>query len=188
MVKGAFKRIPIILLFFTLHGQDTLTIMNYNVLRFDGNNTSRSVAIKKVIDYVKPDLVVLEEIEHQSGIDLLLSDVFNKDSSAFAAGTLPSSQWMKNGIIYRKSKFNLSSNVVIQTVLRDIPGYTLSINNAHSNVSPFTVFGAHFKASDGSSESYQRWEEAKELYKYVTQKDNTFHYILAGDFLSLIHI
>lgn len=182
MLQRAFKRIPIILFFFMLYGQDTLTIMNYNVLRFDGNTTSRSVAIKKVIDYVKPDLVVLEEIEHQSGIDLLLSDVFNKDSSAFAAGTLSSSQWMKNGIIYRKSKLNLFSNVVIQTVLRDIPGYTFSINNAHSNVSSFTVFGAHFKASDGSSESYQRWEEAKELYKYVTQKDNTFHYILAGDF------
>ena len=70
MVKGAFKLIPIILLFFTLYGQDTLTIMNYNVLRFDGNNISRSVAIKKVIDYVKPDLVVLEEIEHLSLIHI----------------------------------------------------------------------------------------------------------------------
>ncbi len=156
--------------------------MTYNVLHFSGNTTGRVLSIKKVMDYAQPDIVIFEELEHQSGIDLLLSDVFNVDSTAFAAGTLPSSQWMKTGMIYRKSKLDLSEDVVISTVLRSIPGYTLSIKNAHSNVNPFTVFGAHLKASDGTSESEQRWEEAKELYKYVAQKDQNYHYIFGGDF------
>ena len=177
------KRFPLLFFIFFVNGQqDTLTIMNYNVLRFNGNSTDRAIYIKKVVDYVKPDLIVLEEIDDQSGIDLLLDQVFNKDSKIFTAGPLPNSQWMKSGIIYKQSKFDLTSYKFIPTVLRDISGYTLSIKNAHANVSPFTIFGAHLKASNGLSESEQRWEEAKELYKYVSQMNNDYHYILAGDF------
>ncbi|MDP6611384.1 MAG: T9SS type A sorting domain-containing protein [Candidatus Marinimicrobia bacterium] len=176
------KRFFLIVLFSSVIAQDTLKVMNYNALRFTGNTMTRAKYIKKIVDYIQPDLVILEEIEHQDGLDLLLNTAFNGDSTVFAAGNLPSSQWMKNGIIYRKSKLDISSDVFISTVLRDIPGYTLSIKNAHSNVGPFTVFGTHLKASDGTSEANQRWEEAKELYKYVAQKDNNYHYITAGDF------
>lgn len=169
-----------ILLATGIYAQDTLTIMNYNVLRFNGNTTTRATYIKKVVDYVQPDLVILEEIEHQNGINLLLDNVFNVDSTLFAAGNLPSSSYMKSGIIYRKSKLDISEDVFISTVLRSIPGYKLSLKNAHSNVASFTVFGAHLKASQG--EESQRWTEAKELYKHVAQKDSNYHYILAGDF------
>ena len=101
--------------------------MSYNVLRFDGNTTTRAAYLKKTMDYVKPDVVMFQEIEHQSGIDLLLNNVFNIDSTVFAAGPLPSNQYMKSGMIYRASAFDLTSNVSLSTVLRDIPGYTLSI-------------------------------------------------------------
>ncbi len=180
MLQKLKKRIHLLWFIFTLQGQDTLTVMSYNVLRFDGNTTVRAAYIKKTIDYVKPDIVVLQEIEHQSGIDLLLNNVFNVDSTVFAAGPLPSNQYMKSGIIYRTSAFDLTSNVSLSTVLRDIPGYTLSIKNAHTNVAPFTVFGAHLKASQGEED--QRWQEAKILYDYVAKQDSNFHYIMAGDF------
>lgn len=182
MRMGTIKQVPILILFSFLYGQDTLTIMNYNVLRFNGNTTVRAKHIKSVVDFVKPDIVILEEIEHQSGIDLLLTDVFNVDSTNFMGGPLPSTQWMKNGIIYNQSKLDLTSHKFVSTVLRDISGYTLSIKNAHSNVSPFTIFGAHLKASDTQDDSDQRWLEAKELYKYISQMDSNYHYIMAGDF------
>ena len=182
MRMGTIKQVPILMLFSFLYSQDTLTIMNYNVLRFNGNTTVRAKHIKSVVDFVKPDIVILEEIEHQSGIDLLLTDVFNVDSTNFMGGPLPSTQWMKNGIIYNQSKLDLTSHKFVSTVLRDISGYTLSIKNAHSNVSPFTIFGAHLKASDTQDDSDQRWLEAKELYKYISQMDSNYHYIMAGDF------
>ena len=172
----------LIMLLSSVQTQDTLTVMNYNVLRMTGSTSTRANYIKKVVDYVQPDLVILQEIEHQDGLDMLLNTAFNVDSTVFAAGKLPSSSWMKSGIIYRKSKIDISEDVFISTVLRDISGYTISLKNAHSNVAPFTVFGAHLKASDGNSEANQRWEEAKELYKYVAQKDSNYHYIMSGDF------
>ena len=174
-----------IVLFFlsnAIYTQDSLIVMSYNILRFNRNSTNRAQYIKKVVDYIQPDIVVLQEIEDGAGLDKILEKAFNSDSSVYAAGSLVSSTWMKSVVVYRKSKVDISSHIFISTVLRDITGYTLSIKNAHSNVSPFTVFGAHLKASDGSSEEYQRWEEAKELYRYVAQKDSDYHYIFAGDF------
>ncbi|GIS57662.1 MAG: hypothetical protein CM1200mP1_16000 [Candidatus Neomarinimicrobiota bacterium] len=107
MKKGTIIKVPILILFCLLYGQDTLTIMNYNVLRFDGNTTVRAKHIKTIVDYVKPDLIILQEIDHKNGIDLLLSNVFNVNDSSFAAGPLPSTQWMKNGIIYNRTNLIL---------------------------------------------------------------------------------
>ena len=77
MKKGTIIQVPIFIFCSLLYGQDTLTIMNYNVLRFDGNTTVRAKHIKTVVDFVKPDIIILQEIEHQNGMDLLLSNVFN---------------------------------------------------------------------------------------------------------------
>ena len=46
--------------------------MSYNVLRFNGNSTNRAQYIKKVVDYIQPDIVVLQEIEEGAGLDIIL--------------------------------------------------------------------------------------------------------------------
>ena len=74
------KSIFFLILIGITHGQDTLTIMSYNALRFSENNTSRAQYFEKVINYIKPDIVAFQEIEDQGGIDLLLNQVFNKHS------------------------------------------------------------------------------------------------------------
>ena len=162
-------------------GQDTLTIMTYNSLRFSANDVSRAQYMQKVIDYIDPDIVALQEIEDQGGIDFLLNQVFNTSSQEYLSGPLSSSRDMENGIIYKKSKVELTGNKSIATVLRDISGFTFSIKDASAQVAPFTVFSAHLKASTGSSNANQRWEEAKQLQSYIKQQDKDYHYILAGD-------
>ena len=78
MKMGTIKQVPILILFSFLYGQDTLTIMNYNVLRFNGNTTVRAKHIKSVVDFVKPDIVILEEIEHQSAYNKRFEIEFEK--------------------------------------------------------------------------------------------------------------
>ena len=77
--------------------------MTYNSLRFSANDVSRAQYMQKVIDYIDPDIVALQEIEDQGGIDLLLNQVFNKSSQEYLSGPLSSSRDMENGIIYKKS-------------------------------------------------------------------------------------
>ncbi|MBP00749.1 MAG: hypothetical protein CMG34_06000, partial [Candidatus Marinimicrobia bacterium] len=85
--------------------------------------------MQKVIDYIDPDIVALQEIEDQGGIDLLLNQVFNAGSQEYLSGPLSSSRDMENGVIYKKSKVELTGNKSIATVLRDISGFTFSIKD-----------------------------------------------------------
>ena len=181
MVARFCKSIFFLTLIGFSYSQDTLKIMSYNALRFSGNDRQRAQYFEKVVSYVKPDIVAFQEIEDQGGIDLLLNEVFNKNSQDYSSGPLSNSRDMENGIIYRNSKLDLVSNKSIPTDLRDISGFSFVIKNAAQNVSPFTVFSAHLKASTGSSNENRRWEEAKQLQYYISQKDKDFRYILAGD-------
>ncbi|MFQ6612641.1 MAG: endonuclease/exonuclease/phosphatase family protein [Fidelibacterota bacterium] len=161
--------------------QDTVTVMTYNVLHFS-NNESRVQYFKKVFDYVQPDLVIMNELEDEGGLDYLLNRAFNYADTNFAAAPLPASQYMKNGLIYRKDTFSLVDHVFISTYLRDISGFTLALNNAHQNVPPFSIFSMHLKASDGTANADQRWEEAHRLADYIDQQGTDFQYIAGGDF------
>ena len=182
MIINQISRLSIFFILISLSfSQDTLTIVTYNSLRFGANDGARAQHFKKVIDYINPDIVALQEIEDQGGIDLLLNEVFNKNSQDFLSGPLSNSRDMENGIIFRKSKVELIGNKSIATVLRDISGFSFSIKNAAPQVAPFTIFSAHLKASTGSDNADQRWEEAKQLQTYINQQDKDFHYILSGD-------
>ncbi len=177
------KRIGI--LFFGLSfitAQDTLTVMTYNILRLAHNDGSKIQYIKKVINYVKPDVVLLNEIEDKAGLERLLAEAFNDKEQNFSSGDFPSTTRLNNGVIYNHTKLDFSNQIFIPTVLRHINGYTFSISNAHEWVPQLTFFTAHLKASDGNEEELQRWEEAKELAKLVETKDENFQYILGGDF------
>ena len=162
-------------------GQDTLIIMSYNALRFTENDRSRAQHFEKVINYVNPDIVAFQELEDEGGLELLLREAFNKSSQKYSSGPLANSRDMKNGIIYKNSKLDLISNKSIPTSLRDISGFRFAIKNSAAIVSDFTVFSAHLKASTGSSNESRRWEEVKQLQFYISQQDQDFRYILAGD-------
>ena len=181
MLKIALRLFSALIALSLSFAQDTLIVMTYNALRFGENDRSRAQHFEKVIRYSNPDIVALQEIEDQGGINLLLSEAFNKNSQEYSAGPLTNNRDMQNGIIYRSSKLDLVSTKSIKTVLRDISGFTFSIKNAASSVATFTVFSAHLKASTGSSNENQRWEEAKQLQFYINQQPSDYHYILAGD-------
>ena len=176
-----FKSFLYIFLVALSFGQDTLTIMSYNALRFSENDRSRTQYFEKVINYVNPDIVAFQELEDEGGLELLLKEVFNKSSQEYSAGPLTNSRDMENGVVFKNTKLDLISNKSIPTSLRDISGFRFAVKNSAATVSEFTVFSAHLKASTGSSNESRRWEEVKQLQFYISQQDKDFRYILAGD-------
>ena len=83
--------------------------MSYNALRFSSNDVSRTQHFEKVINYVKPDIVAFQEIEDQGGMDLLLNEVFNKNSQDYSSGPLSNSRDMENGVIYNNFHYHYPS-------------------------------------------------------------------------------
>ena len=78
IITKFFKSFLYIFLVALSFGQDTLTIMSYNALRFSENDISRTQYFEKVINYVNPDIVAFQELEDEGGLELLLKEVFNK--------------------------------------------------------------------------------------------------------------
>jgi endonuclease/exonuclease/phosphatase family metal-dependent hydrolase len=179
--SGLLRFLTIIWVLKPALAQDTLTVMTYNLLHFSGGE-SRVQYFKTIFDYVQPDLILLNELEDESGLQHLLDKALNTSGTEFAAAPLPSSQYMKNGLIYRKDAFSLVDHVFISTYLRAISGYTLALNHAHQNVPSFSIFTMHLKASDGTTNADQRWEEARRLADYIDQQGSDFQYIVGGDF------
>ena len=83
-------QIVIALLFFLMYpsakieAQDTLRIATYNVLKFPGiTGPARLDDFRKVIQALDPDILILQELEDQSGYDNFLSQILNFSGSTY---------------------------------------------------------------------------------------------------------
>ncbi len=159
-----------------------MTIVTYNTLNFSGNNTVRAEYFRTVFDHIQPDIVLLNELESEAGLNTLLDIAFNQTSLEFSGGSLPAGNGLKSGIIYRNSLIDLIGENFIPTELRHINGFTLSLKQAHVNVPEITFFTGHLKAGNSEDEAEQRWREISALARYVESKDMDYHYIVSGDF------
>ena len=70
----------LIILFFSVvyssYGQDTVKIVTYNLLRFDGD-TDRNVYFRKVVDELSADIYITQELSNNSGVSNFLNNILN---------------------------------------------------------------------------------------------------------------
>jgi len=119
--------------------QDTVSVMQYNLLNY-GNTTSycsttinniddKNGYLKDIIGYLKPDIFVVEEIHGiNSVVDNLLNNALNQDGRTYyqrASITNYSGSDICNMLYFDARKFTLYSQYAISTSLRDINLYTL---------------------------------------------------------------
>ncbi|MFT5311322.1 MAG: hypothetical protein ACI8VL_002238, partial [Bacteroidia bacterium] len=107
MFKSTFS-FAFLLLSFGLFAQDQATIMSYNVLNFPtGNIAGREDTLKQLINYVEPDIFLIQELKSDSGLQLILNESFSGLTSSYAATTFvpqqsnSSSNWkLQQAMIY----------------------------------------------------------------------------------------
>ncbi|KPJ71971.1 hypothetical protein AMJ52_07940, partial [candidate division TA06 bacterium DG_78] len=74
------------LIFIHTISAETITIVTYNILNFpDAFGSQRIDDFRVVIDYIEPDIVVIQEIQSQAGMNVFLDSVLNVTGSAFEA-------------------------------------------------------------------------------------------------------
>jgi endonuclease/exonuclease/phosphatase family metal-dependent hydrolase len=170
----------VLLLFFTLQlsAQEKAIIMTYNVLNYPGStSTIRNPEFKKIIDEVQPDILVVQEILSQSGVDEFLSDVLT--SSNYSAGTFINGSDTDNAIFYNDSLFTFLSNIPISTDLRDINEFKLVHNIVEDTL---YIYSVHLKASQGSSNVTKRLAEVNQLRMFSDKLPVNSYFIVLGDF------
>ena len=158
--------------------------MFYNLLNYpDGRNDcggnlqipTRTDSLKKILQYVKPDALMVCELQNSGGADRILDSALNVNGiTYYAKATFVANQsggtWINNMFFYNTNKLVLKSQDEILTDLRDFNVYNTYGNDA-SLVNGDTTFidfiAGHFKAGSSASSQDRREEEADSVRKYV---------------------
>ncbi|HUM47705.1 MAG TPA: T9SS type A sorting domain-containing protein [Chitinophagales bacterium] len=156
--------------------------MAYNLLNYEGiqaDTAIRNPYFRKIMQSVKPDLLVCEEIVAYSGIQGFVANVMNDSADIYALGTFITGFDTNKGLIYRKEKFTFVSNHAIHTDLRDINEFTI-IHKASGDT--LRLYAVHLKASSSNSDEDQRALEVDSLRKRTNALPAGSDFIVCGDF------
>ena len=200
------RRFFVFLLFLTLpllsKAQETVTVMQYNLLEYGNyqsgwancdettNNTQdKDEAIRVVLNYVKPDILTVNEfgatqaiqnsfISHNLNIDGV--NYWKSDNIVNYANSN-----IINHIFYNSDKMVLKKHAVIRTSLRDIDAYELYFKTqslmAHDTVK-LVCMVAHLKAGDSNDDVERRKAMLQNAMYYVDEHYANENVLIMGDF------
>ena len=192
----------IILLWIVLpsKAQDTLTVMQYNLLEYGNynsgfadcyetnNNTQRKdECIRIIMDYVKPDILTVCEfgatqalqnafISHNLNING--ANYWQSDNVVNYAGSN-----IINHIFFDSRKLGLKKHVALRTNPRDTDVYELYLKTASlaaGDTIKLVCIVAHLKAGQGYEAS--RRAQIQKAMDYVNQNYSTDNVLIMGDF------
>lgn len=149
---------------------DTVRVMTYNVLKFSQDNVDGRIPnFARIIDSIRPDVMVCQEVDDASMGPLFVTDVFTW--APFAGTPFIDGPDTDCQLFYDQTKFDFLSQRRISTELRDIAEFTL-VTRPTNALPPDTVvfYGCHLKASDGSSEAQQRAREVSAMMAQMTSR------------------
>ena len=173
----------LIILFFSVvyssYGQDTVKIVTYNLLRFDGD-TDRNVYFRKVVDELSADIYITQELSNNSGVSNFLNNILNHGvQDKFLSAKFYDDHDIDQALFFNKDKFEIVSTSKIIGEPRDIMVYRLK----HLETDKlFYIFNMHLKASPGSTNEVRRETQVITLMDYTKQMNDDHFYVTAGDF------
>ena len=158
--------------------QNQHTIMTYNVLNLVLTDTlERNPHFRTIFTNIQPDILVLQEMTSQTGVNGFLIKVLNRVSTGYAAGTFINGFDTDNAIYYKTSLFTFLSNTPIDTELRDINEFRLQHNATGDTI---IIYSVHLKANE--EDSLLRAAEVDSLRKRTNLLLPNSNFIVVGDF------
>lgn len=174
-------------LFNKTFAQDTLEVMYYNVLNYPGSTPERVDYFRTINQYIKADIIVVNEVLSESGATMLLQDGLNVyGSNFFQRAAFTDGPDTDNMLYYNSNKLVLYSQNTIETELRLINEYILYYKtDTYSPIDDTTFFRfytAHLKASEGSTNEQKRLAEVLEFKDHINGIPNARNIFFGGDF------
>lgn len=209
---NTFKKLIILLVivfageFLVAQTIDTVRVMTYNLMFYrettsfcnstNNNTTTKDNAMKDIIDYALPDILVVNEMGGSSPINSfrLLTNALNQNgrTNYTLANNSGSGSNLVNMLFYDMNKFVLESQVTIDkdlsnnNLVRAIDVYNLRYNDPnlamHLDTTKIHVIAAHLKAGSTSANENERADATEAVMAYLDTINATGNYIMAGDF------
>ncbi|MBI5218351.1 MAG: T9SS type A sorting domain-containing protein [Bacteroidia bacterium] len=178
-----------------LFAQDTITVMQYNLLQYDYATSScipiadKTSNLKITLKYIKPDILGCNEMTPDyTAVDYLLNNALNTDGVTYyqkTSYTNLAGSSIVNMLYYNSQKLGFVSQRIIQTdQLRDINVYKLYYKAPDLQTTQDTayiqVIIAHLKASQGYEA--ERTTETLGLMNNLDSINIPHNYLCQGDF------
>ena len=160
---------------------DTLRIASYNVLNFPGSDVAARVPyFRMVVQTMKPDILVVQEMTSQSGMDTFLNSVLNVyQPGRYATVPFHDGPDTDNGLFFNPDKASLVNASYIQNSPRHVAEYVLHITGTQDTL---RIYSLHLKASSGSTYEQQRLTEATTLRNYLNTLPAGSQFVIVGDY------
>lgn len=166
--------------FLYLFPQPTHKIMSYNALNYPGSTaTERNPYFATVISNANPDILVMQEMTSQTGVNGFLTNVLIPINSNYTAGTFLDGPDTDNAIFFKSDLFTFISNIAIPTTLRNINEFKLFYKATSDTI---RIYSVHLKASSGSTNEQQRLAEVTILRNVTDALPSNKNYLVCGDF------
>lgn len=181
----------------TAYSQDTLRIMQYNLLMFGNNFSScnqsnnsyvtKTSYLKTIVNYVRPDILLVNEINESTLYhDYILTHALNVDGiNYWERGNPPnySNSDIVNEIYFNSNKLSMTSNVAVETNVRDIDIFKMKFfTTGQPGQVDLNCVVAHLKAGNETSDENERANETNKLMNYLHNASASGNYTMSGDF------
>ncbi len=168
--------------------QDTLKLMQYNLLYYgkniyDCNSTNnnvdnKNVALQTIIEYAKPDLFCVNEMDASTtDVNYLMDNALNVDGVTYWQHADLTGSFSINMLYYNSEKFTLNSQEYITASPRQTNVYHLTYIPESID---FTVFVAHLKAGEDADDQTDRANSTLNVMNYIENRGSG-NYIFMGD-------
>lgn len=175
------------------NAQIQIDVLSYNVLNFPNGDANRIDTLKKILTYYTPDLMMLQELKSDVGLQSITSALTEISPDNYVSGTWeaqqsnPSTSWkLQQNIIYNTQVFSLAKERVIQTNYRDVNYFKLYINDVNIGTTLDTtflhVYVTHLKSSQGSTNEQLRYEMAQTMRSEIEALPPNSYVLCGGDF------
>lgn len=174
--------------------------MHYNLMYYGENSSyctatnnplsSKDTCLKKIIQYVKPDIFTANEVAPNTSIHQhLLDNCLNVEGvSYYSKGQMTnlSNTDLSNAMYFNTDKLGLISQQNIPTSVRDINIYNFyykawNLSSTH-DTAYITCIVMHLKAGNTSSDETERAAQTNTLMNYLNALNKKANYLVMGDF------
>ncbi|HNQ67110.1 MAG TPA: T9SS type A sorting domain-containing protein [Bacteroidales bacterium] len=194
-MKKIFLIPTILLISLFTFSQETVKLMFYNLLNFNNytsyctseNNSHVNKAnyLKTIVLNQQPDILAVCEVGTNVSasytLNYILGNSLNVNGETKWLAASPTGSYLVNGLFYDKNKFQLISQPVVTTEVRDINIYKLKCLD-QEETTYFNIIVAHLKAGNSSQDASDRASMIDELMEYLQNLGSNENFVIVGDF------
>jgi hypothetical protein len=159
-------------------------VCTYNILNFPGSDgATRADDFRVALEEVDPDVLVVQEMLSQTGVNMFLNDVLNQIAPGeYAAGPFVDGPDTDNALFYKPAAVEFLSHQEIETELRNISEYVLIPVGYGAPEAEFRAYSFHLKAGSTSSDLSKRLAETTILRDHLNATPTGSNLMACGDY------